>query len=95
MAEASLFFEVVCLWPGALRHQDGGGIARAEGLASKVQKCATAPVRRSMIAEEPCGQGQSFSSSFDLFFFRKQIQLLERALKGIGDEVWIVVSTYM
>ena len=44
--------------------QDGGGIARAGGLASKVQKCATEG-----ITEGPCGQRQSFSSSFDFFFF--------------------------
>ena len=49
--------------------QDGGGIARAGGLASKVQKCAIAPVRRSGIAEGPRGQRQSYASSFDLFFF--------------------------
>jgi hypothetical protein len=52
---------------GGAELQDGGGIARAGGLASKVQKCATAPVKRSGIAEGPCGQRQSFSSSFDLF----------------------------
>ena len=45
--------------------QDGCGIARAEGLASKVQKYAIAPVKRSGIAEGPCGQRLSFSSSFD------------------------------
>ena len=50
MVDASLFFE--SLTRGA-ELQDGGGIARAGGLASKVQKCATAPVRRSGIAEGP------------------------------------------
>ena len=38
---------------GGAELQDGGGIARAGGLASKVQKCATAPVKRSEIAEGP------------------------------------------
>ena len=49
--------------------KDGRRVARAGGTASKVQKYATAPVKRSGIAEGPCGQRQSFSSSFDLFFF--------------------------
>ena len=31
--------------------QDGGGIARAGDTTSKVQKCATAPVKRAGIAE--------------------------------------------
>ena len=38
---------------GGAELHDGGGIARAAGLASKVQKCATAPVKRSGIAEGP------------------------------------------
>ena len=38
---------------GGAELQDGGGIARAGGLASKVQKCATHPVKRSGIAEGP------------------------------------------
>ena len=38
---------------GGAEHQDGGGIARAGGLASMVQKCATAPVKRSGIAGGP------------------------------------------
>ena len=38
---------------GGAELQDGGGIARAEGLASKVQKRTTAPLKRSGIAEGP------------------------------------------
>ena len=38
---------------GGAELQDGGGIARAGGLASKVQECATAPVKPSGIAEGP------------------------------------------
>jgi len=38
---------------GGAELQDGGGIVRAGGLASKVQKCATAPVKWSGIAERP------------------------------------------
>ena len=38
---------------GGAELQNGGGIARAGSLASKVQKGATAPVKRSGIAERP------------------------------------------
>ena len=38
---------------GGAELQDGGWIAQAGGLASKEQKCATAPVKRSGIAEGP------------------------------------------
>ena len=38
---------------GGAELQDGGGIARAGGLASKVQECAAAPVKQSWIAEGP------------------------------------------
>ena len=44
---------------GGAELQDGGGIARARGLVSNVQKCATAPVKRSGIAR----------GLFDYFFF--------------------------
>ena len=52
---------------GGAELQDGGGTVRAGGLASNVQKQATAPAKRSGIAEGPWGQRQSFYSSFDLF----------------------------
>ena len=71
-------------------------------ITSKVQKCAIVPVRRSGIAEGPCGQRQFFSSSVDLFFFDLLLGLicvspllsslnpitrtLRRALKGMGDK---------
>ena len=45
---------------GGTELQGGGGIARAGGLASKVQECSTAPVKRSGIAE-------GRSASVDLF----------------------------
>ena len=49
--------------------QDGGVMARTGGLASTVQKCTIAPVKRSGIAEGPWSQRQSFPTSFDLFLF--------------------------
>ena len=44
---------LICVLPmtGGTELQDSGGIARTGGLASKVQKCATAPVKQSGIAE--------------------------------------------
>jgi hypothetical protein len=64
---ALLFVGGLCVRVRGAKLQDGGGVARAGGMISKVQKCAAALLKRPGIAEEPCGQGRSFSSSFDLF----------------------------
>ena len=69
MADASLFFEVDCLVTGGVELQAGGGIVRARGKASKVQKRATAPVRRSGTAEEPCSQSFGSSPILPVFSF--------------------------
>ena len=68
MADASLFFEVDCLVAGGAELQDDGGIAQARGHASKVHKCNNVSVKRSRIAEGPCGYRQSFWISLVLFF---------------------------
>ena len=53
---------------GGAELQDGGGIARTGGLASKVQKCATAPVKQSGIAEGAVWSEAVLFFQFGLFY---------------------------
>ena len=54
---------------GVLRSGMVVGLRELEARPRRCRYCATAPVKWSGIAEGPCGQMKSFSSSFDLFSF--------------------------